>query len=93
MNIDAENYLQKLPDLLAVITAADFIAIDFEMTGIRVKDSLGTDTPTLQQVYERIVASASTFQAIQMGITAIQWATGENPLLCVRLLFATDGSL
>lgn len=77
MDINTENFWERVPDLLLIIAAADYIAIDFEMTGIQVKDSLSSQALTLNQVYNRIADAASTFQTIQLGLTAIQWKEGS----------------
>ena len=73
MDITAENFWENLPEILATIVEADYVAIDLEMTGVQVRDSLTTSEISLDQAYARIRAAAGTFSAIEIGATAIRW--------------------
>lgn len=73
MDITAEDFWEKLPDVLAIIAGADYVALDLEMTGVRVRDSLSTGEISVEQAYRRIRTTASTFSAIELGVTAIRW--------------------
>lgn len=73
MDINAHNFAENLPDLLLIIACADYVAVDLEMSGIQVKDSLARGAVSMEQVYGRIKDAASTFETLQLGITACRW--------------------
>lgn len=91
MDINTDNFWDELPNLLAIIACSDYIAIDFEMTGVQVRDSLSGkgSAITLEQVYSRVRAAANTFEALQLGVTCIRW-NGSKPLLFLTWLCLLD---
>ena len=76
--ITASNFEDQLLPLLEKIAEADFIAIDLETSGT--KESLVADlrVKTMEQVYEIISTNASSFGALQMGLTMARWEKGET---------------
>lgn len=93
MDINSGSFFEKLPDLIAIIACADYLVIDLEMSGVQVKDSLPRGAVSLEQVYGRIRTAASTFGALQLGVTAIRW-TGSSfasPFCGFRILTRRRG--
>lgn len=78
MDVTADNFWEMLPNIMLIISCSDYIALDMEMTGIKIKDSLPRGAPpTMEQVYDRVRSAASTFQAVQIGMTCLRWTGSE----------------
>ncbi|PHH63963.1 hypothetical protein CDD81_5182 [Ophiocordyceps australis] len=73
MDITPDTFWAQLPQMLSALADADYTAIDLEMTGVQVRDSLERGRLSMAQAYGRIRAAASTFSAVQLGITTVQW--------------------
>lgn len=68
-----ENFWRQLPRILLSIANSQFVAIDFEMTGISDKSSKEKrGRPTKHQIYETGKRIASTFNVFDLGITCIK---------------------
>lgn len=77
MDVTAENFWEFLPNIMLIISSSDYVALDMEMTGIQMKSSASQVSVTMEQLYERVKLAASTFQAVQLGITCLRWTGGE----------------
>lgn len=76
MYVTADNYWSIRPTIMLIIASSDYIALDMEMTGIRVKDDPpNPGTLTMEQAYGRMRTAASTFQAVQIGLTCVRWTS------------------
>ncbi|KAL8948511.1 MAG: hypothetical protein Q9222_005314 [Ikaeria aurantiellina] len=78
MDITAQNFQSLLPSLIAAIAEAQFVAIDFELSGIASRQNKSRPDgghrggkPSLQQRYEETKQAAETFQILQMGLTCV----------------------
>lgn len=72
MNIDRDNFSFHLLDILESIATADFIAIDFEFSGVasnNVRRQTSRRIQTLQERYDEVRAAACKYQILQVGIT------------------------
>src|ERR1700761_2434721 len=71
MNVDRHNFPSQLLNILESIAEADFIAIDFEFSGVARNNSKnsGRTIQTLQERYVEVKAAASRYQILQVGIT------------------------
>jgi poly(A)-specific ribonuclease len=71
MNVDRHNFPSQLLNILESIASADFIAIDFEFSGVARNNSKhsGRTIQTLQERYVEVKAAASRYQILQVGIT------------------------
>jgi poly(A)-specific ribonuclease len=76
MDVTANNFWSLLPTTMLIIASSDYIALDMELTGISVKDDPPhPGTLTMEQAYGRMRTAASTFQAVQVGLTCVRWAS------------------
>ncbi|KAJ6446444.1 CAF1 family ribonuclease domain-containing protein [Purpureocillium lavendulum] len=73
MDVTADNFWQLLPSMLEAIAAADYVAIDLEMTGVVVRDSASRGKMSLEQAYNRVRNAASTFSAVELGVTTMRF--------------------
>lgn len=74
MDIDATNFWQTLPKVLEAISKADYVSVDLEMTGVRIKQLARPSTrPSLQQIYQEARDGAEAFQVLEVGLTCIRW--------------------
>ncbi|PHH82104.1 hypothetical protein CDD82_6990 [Ophiocordyceps australis] len=75
MDITPDSFWAQLPQMLSALADADYTAIDLEMTGVQVRDSLERGRISMAQAYGRVRAAASTFSAVQLGITTVTFET------------------
>lgn len=68
MNVTKENFESVVVELENCIPTADFIAIDEEMTGIRIPGARETDTQLPFDRYQTMRKVATTYKIIQFGI-------------------------
>lgn len=76
MDIDRFNFWEKLPNILKVISEAEYVAVDLEMSGIQVdKPHTGpvVTKPTLQGTYDDARSAAMLYTILQFGFTCISW--------------------
>jgi poly(A)-specific ribonuclease len=80
MNVDRHNFPLQLLNILEAIADADFIAIDFEFSGVASNNSRrsGRTIQTLQERYTEVKAAASTYQILQAGITTAHQTVSKN---------------
>ncbi|KAK6517969.1 hypothetical protein TWF506_005136 [Arthrobotrys conoides] len=75
--IDRSDFDRELPNLLKLIEDSDFVALDFEFSGVGGDPARGqVDTnrkPTLAERYKELCESAETYRIMQMGICPVQW--------------------
>ena len=102
MDITKENFHANLGNIFLLISRAEYIAIDLEMTGISAKSSTPERPKTVEDVYESARQAAETFQAVQLGLTFVchapgNTARGEEPeyktftaSIPISPMFATD---
>lgn len=76
MDINRINFLANLLNILKVISKAEFVAVDLEMSGIQVDKPSTTPVvikPTLQGAYEEARSAAMLYTILQFGFTCISW--------------------
>ncbi|KAL8728007.1 MAG: hypothetical protein Q9166_005678 [cf. Caloplaca sp. 2 TL-2023] len=79
MDVTRQTFYSSLPSLLETIADAEFVAIDFELSGIPpkgFKDSQASKNrqrgmPALQERYEENKVAAEKYHVMQMGITCV----------------------
>ena len=70
MNISRHTYYTKLPSLISAIKWADFIAFDFEFSGLYWNRALiNSIVDTYEFRYWKMKQSASKFAPLQIGLT------------------------
>jgi poly(A)-specific ribonuclease len=71
MNVDRHNFPTQLFLILSAIADADFIAIDFEFSGVasNINRSGSRSFATLQERYDEVRAASAKYSVIQVGIT------------------------
>ncbi|UNI14288.1 Poly(A)-specific ribonuclease [Purpureocillium takamizusanense] len=73
MDVTARSFWQLLPSMLEAICAADYVAVDLEMSGIMTRDSLTTGEMSLEQAYARLRNAANTFSPVALGVTTVRF--------------------
>ncbi|RVD85673.1 uncharacterized protein DFL_003984 [Arthrobotrys flagrans] len=75
--IERVDFDRELPHLLSLIEKCDFIAIDFEFSGVGNSPSRGqvgvNHKPTLAERYKELCGAAKTYSIMQMGICPVKW--------------------
>ena len=80
MDITSTNYKSELLGIIEVISRADYLAIDCEMSGV--PPHLGGDTkPFLQEHYHQMKLAADKYQMLQLGISCIERVQDKGWLL------------
>ncbi|KAF2674275.1 ribonuclease CAF1 [Microthyrium microscopicum] len=71
MDVDKISFNGTVLDILEDISKADFVAIDFEFSGVtrNKPTSLGRNKQTLQERYEQVKIAAEKFHIPQAGLT------------------------
>lgn len=78
MSVSQVFFWQKLVALLPEIADADYVAVDFEMTGIDARRPSPLQRPTMDQLYECAKKAAETFNVLQFGLTCIAYEASTN---------------
>ena len=81
MDVDVSNFRQRLPEIIQAIAAAEFVALDLEMTGVKVDSSQLPQKPqsaSPQAVYNGAREVAQTFQIVQLGITCVAYDEAKS---------------
>ncbi|KAF3171366.1 hypothetical protein TWF788_009960 [Orbilia oligospora] len=75
--IDRADFDEELPNLLKLIEDCDFIALDFEFSGVGSDPRRGqvdmNHKPTLAERYKELCESAESYRIMQMGICPVKW--------------------
>ncbi|KLU83948.1 hypothetical protein MAPG_02997 [Magnaporthiopsis poae ATCC 64411] len=73
--VDADNFWVLLPEVLEHIAAAEYIGLDLEMTGIRLKDGISgrQEKLNIDEYYAAGVEAATAFQILEVGITCLRY--------------------
>ncbi|KAF3289617.1 hypothetical protein TWF173_010721 [Orbilia oligospora] len=75
--IDRADFDEELPNLLKLIEDCDFIALDFEFSGVGSDPRRGqvdmNHKPTLAERYKELCESAEAYRIMQMGICPVKW--------------------
>lgn len=75
MNITKLNFAETVPFMKKVLRQSDFVAIDFEMTGILASPLLrNSNLDSMQFRYWKIKENTKRFLPIQMGICGFSLA-------------------
>lgn len=84
--VDADNFWELLPEVLERIAAAEYIGLDLEMTGVRLKEGISgrQEKVNIDQYYAAGVEAATAFQILEVGITCLRYGS-ENSECCCRL--------
>ncbi|KAI9780067.1 MAG: hypothetical protein M1839_007049 [Geoglossum umbratile] len=77
MDITRFSFGAKLPTLLNSISAAHFVAIDFEFSGIHTKipglrSGANSGKQTLQERYKECKEAAEKYQVLQVGVSCVE---------------------
>jgi len=67
MKVTKHNFLEVLPGFLAKLEASAFVSFDLEFTGIYGEKNIKSDS--IEQRYKKMVAVASKYSIIQIGIS------------------------
>lgn len=84
MDVTKENFAEVLPGLEAALEDCEFVAIDFEMTGISLPGNNSSsrsnygDTP--QERYAKMYPISSRYNIVQMGVCVFSKATKKGKL-------------
>lgn len=71
MDITSANFKSELLGIIQVISRADYLAIDCEMSGV--PPHLGGETkPLLQEHYQQMKLAADKYQMLQFGISCME---------------------
>eukprot|EP00347_Sterkiella_histriomuscorum_P011289 403373024 len=82
MNITRYNFRQQLPGILKNLQEADFIAIDFEFSGLlQNQQNANQASDTIAQRYWKNKESVRKFMPIQMGICAFKYTHDSKKTL------------
>lgn len=73
MEVTKENFDKVLPLIAEAIKECDFLAFDTELTGLASRNSRIMALDTVEERYQKIRASATSFQTIQWGLCAFKW--------------------
>jgi poly(A)-specific ribonuclease len=71
MEVTASSFWFELPDILAAIAEADFVTLDFEMTGLQL-GRLGLEKLSLEELYWHAKQVSGTFNIVQVGLTCVR---------------------
>lgn len=71
MDITNNNFESNFANIVFLAGRSSYIAVDLEMTGISTRKSHERRPQTLEEVYEGARLAASTFHAIQLGLTFV----------------------
>ncbi|CDW90995.1 poly-specific ribonuclease (deadenylation nuclease) [Stylonychia lemnae] len=83
MNITRYNFKKQLPSIIKCLNQSDFIAIDFEFSGLNFDKELeNLQSDTVAQRYWKSKENVSKFMAPQMGICAFKYHQNEKRLEC-----------
>src|SRR5689334_15466384 len=84
--VDADNFWALLPEVLEHIAAAEYIGLDLEMTGIRLKEGISgrQEKLNIDEYYAAGVEAAPAFQILEVGITCLRYGS-ENSECFFRL--------
>ncbi|KAF2477352.1 CAF1-domain-containing protein [Lindgomyces ingoldianus] len=77
MDVDAVSFPSHLLGMLTAISEADFVSIDFELSGIATRVRGGPRTryhkQTIEERYAEVKASAEKYHILQVGITCAKF--------------------
>ena len=65
------RFWSDLATILPEIAKSEYVAIDFEMTGIEPRCAPKLHKPTMDELYQRAKQATETFSVVQFGITCI----------------------
>lgn len=75
--IDRANFCQELPGVLRALSAAEYVAVDVEMSGIRAnmqQTEVASFDSAKDLVYERAKRAARLFTVIEFGMTCMSYS-------------------
>ncbi|KIH88300.1 hypothetical protein SPBR_07021 [Sporothrix brasiliensis 5110] len=72
------RFWRELVTILPEIAKSEYVAIDFEMTGIEPRRAPKLHKPTKDEIYQRAKQATETFNAVQFGITCIVFDDEEK---------------
>lgn len=70
-SVSVARFYTDLAKILPEIAKSDYVAIDFEMTGIEPRRAPKIHKPTKDEIYQRAKQATETFSIVQFGITCI----------------------
>ncbi|KAL1900191.1 hypothetical protein Sste5346_002501 [Sporothrix stenoceras] len=77
-SVSVARFWTDLTKILPEIAKAEYVAIDFEMTGIEPRRAPKIHKPTKEEIYRRAKEATETFSIVQFGITCIIFDDDEN---------------
>ncbi|EPS38216.1 hypothetical protein H072_7980 [Dactylellina haptotyla CBS 200.50] len=89
MDVTRANFKDQLPEILKLIEESEFIAFDFEYSGLLSEHGRGPfpgkiergRKPTMEERYQLSKESAERYCIFQMGICCLTWDTKSNRYL------------
>ena len=79
MEINLENFTERLPLIRKSISTCDFIAIDTEFSGSKVTlDDKPHEFDSFRDKYARNSKAIRTFLAFQVGLTTFRWSSHKG---------------
>lgn len=81
-NVTKSNFEQVLAELRRHVAAADFVAVDLEMSGVTSapwRDSLEFDRPDVS--YLKVKDSAEKFAVLQFGVCPFRWDSSKKSFI------------
>ena len=85
MQVTPESLQTDLQWITQILCAADFIAIDCEMTGLGMAHDRLDFLDSLQERYTKVRTSAEQFQLVQYGICAFKWESESKAYVATPL--------
>jgi len=79
MEVTRENWEEALPAMRAALEEADFVAIDFEFSGLAADRSQEVHAmDSLQERYSKLRDAAQKLAVLQLGLCAFRWVDGNG---------------
>lgn len=69
--VPLSRFWSDLATILPEIAKSEYVAIDFEMTGIEPRRAPKLHQPTMNELYQRAKQTTETFSVVQFGITCV----------------------
>mmetsp|Transcript_3274 Transcript_3274/g.6750 ORF Transcript_3274/g.6750 Transcript_3274/m.6750 type:complete len:475 (-) Transcript_3274:2327-3751(-) len=78
MEVTKDNFLELLPLIQASIESADFLAMDFEFTGLLSELDIIHEFDRLEDIYSKLRKHTQRYWACQLGLTCFSFSQAEN---------------
>lgn len=78
MEVTKDNFSELLPLIQASIESADFLAMDFEFTGLLSELNVIHEFDRLEDIYNKLRNHTQHYWACQLGLTCFTYTPAEN---------------